>query len=113
MEELTVLLALLGGLALAWGLARALLRLLWGGAEGYLARELSEVRGRRGDLTGMEEARSALLEARRRRRRNAAAALLWGGVLAGAPFTPWTRSIYVLCSSLWILHLVRPDLRRS
>ncbi|HEX6372657.1 MAG TPA: hypothetical protein VF006_27300 [Longimicrobium sp.] len=98
-----LLLAVLGFLALAGRLGRALVRLALNAAESTAATGLAEVSERRGDITGMMETRNAAQALRRKRRltflRVAACVLL----IAVPPFAGVAREVYAACALLWFV----------
>lgn len=103
MHTLLVVLGIMGFLAVARRAARTAFRLLHGGADELLTRELSRTRARRGDLTGLQEAEAHRELARRRRRLALGALVLWGGLLLLPPLTPWPAVLYALYSLLWFV----------
>lgn len=98
-----MLLAIAGVIAVMLRLLRALFAGLRGGVEGFLARDVAETRAQRGDLTGLEDARSAAALARRRRVTALGAASIWVGLLVVPTLTPWPKLLYAAYSLLWIL----------
>lgn len=111
MRTIGLILAILGGLAVAGRAARALFRLLQRGADAFLAGETEEVRARRGDLTGMTDARQHASLAKRERLRAAGALCLWTALLLVPPLTPWPLPMYAAYSLLWLLP--RPGLHTA
>jgi hypothetical protein len=103
MDFLIVLLAIAGFLAAVRGLARASLGLLVRGVEVVMAREETDIRARRGDITGLSAADEHGALARRHRRRSALAVVFWAALLVGPLFTPWTRWLYAAWSLFWLL----------
>lgn len=103
MQIVIVLLAVLGFLAVAGRLLRALLLALGTGVESFLAREVTEVNARRGDLTALQEAEARHAIARRARFGAIARVGLWTALLAVPPFTQWTALLYACYSPLWLL----------
>jgi hypothetical protein len=103
MNVAIMLLAILGFAAAAGQLLRALLVALGTGVESFLAREVTEVNARRGDLTALQEAESRHKVARRARFGAVARVSFWTALLAIPPFTPWTAILYACYSPLWLL----------
>jgi len=103
MDFLVLVLAIAGFLAASRGLARASLGLLVRGVEVVVAREETDIRARRGDLTGLSAADEHGALARRRRLASAAAVAFWGALLVAPLLTPWTRWLYAAWSALWLL----------
>lgn len=109
MHTLLVLLGIAGFLAVATRAVRTALRLLHGGADELLTRQLSKTRAQRGDLTGLQEAETHRQLAQRRRRLALGALVLWGGLLLLPPLTPWPALLYALYALLWLVpHGGRP-----
>lgn len=102
-----LLLAVAGLAAVLVGTVRSALRLLGRGVEAYVAGQLADTRARRGDLTGMAEARDAVRRASRARLRGALVLAGWTAALVTPLLVPWTRSAYAACAALWILHWSR------
>lgn len=109
MHTLLVLLGIAGFLAVATRAGWTAFRLLHGGADELLTRQLSRTRAQRGDLTGLQEAEAHRELARRRRRLALGALVLWGGLLLLPPLTPWPALLYALYALLWLV----PPGRRS
>jgi hypothetical protein len=103
MELVILILAASGFLALLGRVVMALLRLLRGSAESFLASDVAEVRARRGDLTGLQEAKQWRGVMRRDRLRSAFRLGFWLLLLAGAPAAGFAREVYTACSVLWLL----------
>ncbi len=103
MDSLVLLLAIAGFLAVLRGLARAMLGLLVRGVEVVMAREATDIRARRGDITGLSAADEQRALARRHRRRSAAAVAFWAALIVVPVLTPWTRWLYAAWSPLWLL----------
>jgi hypothetical protein len=103
MSTAIMLLALAGAGAVVLRLLRALFAALRGGVDAFLARDIAETRAQRGDLTGLDDARSVALAARRRRRRALGGASVWGGLLVFPTLTPWPAMLYATYSLLWVL----------
>ncbi|HEX2207802.1 MAG TPA: hypothetical protein VHG93_08965 [Longimicrobium sp.] len=98
-----LLLAVLGFVALAARLGRALVRLALNAAESTHAAGLAEVSERRGDITGMLERRTAAQTLRRNRR---ITLLTAGGcflLMAIPPFAGVAREVYAACALLWFV----------
>jgi hypothetical protein len=83
--------------------AFALLNGLRGGVESLLARDLTEIRARRGDLTGVQEANELQGAARRHRLLALGAFSMWTGLLVVPPLTPWPGMLYAAYSVLWLV----------
>lgn len=105
MKPILDILAIVGFLALVWGLGLAVLQLVRGGVDGLVAGGLAETRARRGDVTGMSEAERHLARARRNRVRSAAFVAGWAALLLVPPLTPWPRAIYGAAAVFWIVHV--------
>lgn len=103
MQPLVLLLALLGFGALARRLLRSMFVLLRRGAEAFLAREAAELRARRGDLTGLDEARGSLRAARRSRALAGLGAALWLALIGVPPLLGYAAEVYALCALLWLV----------
>lgn len=106
MRELLILLSILGVLAVALRLARALLRAIGRSAEGVAAGQAVGARAQRGDLTGMAEATEWRRLAVRRRWRALTTSGLWAALLVVPAYTAWTRLIYAAYALLWVVDLV-------
>lgn len=107
MRFIGILLAVLGGIAVARRAAASLLRLAHRGVDAFVAGEIEEVRARRGDLTGLQDAQQDVRHARGARQRAAAALCLWAGLLVVPPLTPWPIPMYAAYSLLWFLPAAR------
>jgi hypothetical protein len=107
MQFLIILLAIIGFLAVAGQLLRALLLALGTGVESFLAREVTEVNARRGDLTALQESETRHRVARRARLGAVARLALWTALLAVPPFTQFTAIVYACYSPLWLLNRLR------
>lgn len=103
MHTLLVILGILGFAAVAVRASRTVFRLLHGGVEAFMSREIANTRARRGDLTGYQDALEHQLVARRRRRLALITLLLWGGLLLLPPLTPWPVALYAAYSLLWLV----------
>lgn len=97
------LLAVVGGAALVYRLARALLRLGIAAAEKTAVDGMVEVSIRHGDLTTMAERKAHVGAVRRARAGAALQALLWGGLLAVPAVFDATRPVYALAALVWLL----------
>lgn len=102
-DTLLVVVAIVGALAIARGLARTLLRLGLRAAEATTAAGLAEVSARRGDLTGLAERREVVRRARRRRTRDLGFAILWLLWLLFPPFFGIAAYAYALGAPLWLI----------
>lgn len=98
-----ILLAVVGGLALAMCAFRAGFALLVVTAEGVAQRGLADVSHRRGDITGMAERQAVLGRMKRGRLRAAARLALWLALLAVPPLLGLTLPVYSVCVLLWLL----------
>lgn len=107
MNALINILAVLGGAAALWHLARAVLRLLRGGVSGVWADEMARTHARHGDLTSLDERRRERGDARKRARRAALAVAGWLALLAVPAFTSWARAVYAGYVLLWTGPAVR------
>jgi hypothetical protein len=110
MTVLLNVLAALGILAVVLAGFRAVLRMLHGGVEAFVASEVASVRAGRGDLTGMSQAEERRATLRRTRRLYALQVLAWFVLLLAPLFTPWTRELYAGYAVLWLIprRRVRP-----
>jgi len=120
MAPLINLLAVAGIAAVVLHMLRALASAALRSAQTMLADEAGDARARRGDLTGVEDARQAVGRARIERRRAFLLAAGWGIALLAPLLTPWTRTFYACYSALWLAGRLRPrngsgsrDLRRT
>jgi hypothetical protein len=112
MDAPILILAVAGGLAILLRAGRALFLVLRGGADAIIARDVAATLARRGDLTGLQEARVAHADARRRRYLAVGVFSLWIGLLLIPSLTPWPRMLYALYSLLWLVpRRARPLLR--
>lgn len=111
LNGLLVFLSMIGGVALALRLLRALLRTGVGLAEAVTASGLAEVSARRGDLTELAERQALALRARRLARGSALHGLLWVLLLGVPVVAGWTQHVYAAASVLWLVPL--PPLRSS
>jgi hypothetical protein len=103
MNALAWLLAALGIAAIIVRAVGAAFRALRGGVEGFLARDLADVRAQRGDLTGLADAAAVRAEARRRRLVALGALAFWIGLLLVPPLTPWPAFLYAIFALLWLV----------
>jgi hypothetical protein len=103
MSTAVFLLAVAGFAAVALRAGLALFGALRGGVDAFLARDLAEVRARRGDLTGLEEAAGARSVARRRRLLALSIFTMWVGLLVVPSLTPWPLFLYASYSLLWLV----------
>ncbi len=97
------LLALAGGAALVYRLARTVLRLGIAAAEKTAVDGMVEVSIRHGDLTTMAERKAHVSAVRRARGRAALQLLLWGGLLVVPAVLDATRPVYALAALVWFL----------
>jgi hypothetical protein len=100
----------------AVGFAAVVRRLLWSifraarhGAYVLYAREIAATRARRGDLTGLEEAREWAVRARRERLRALGEASLWLALLI-IPLSFMSRPLpaFWIYSAIWLIPLSLP-----
>lgn len=103
MSLLVVVLAVIGFVAVALRVVLAILGLLRRGVDRYLADSVADVRARRGDLTGMDEARVEEQGARRALFSAFAILSFWALLLIAPALTPWPRTIYAAYSVFWLL----------
>jgi hypothetical protein len=103
MRFLIVVLAVLGFAAIALRVALALLRLLRGGVEQYVATGVADVRARRGDLTGLSDA--SVQERRARRSQLVSVGILsfWLLLLIAPALTPWPATLYAAYCVFWLV----------
>lgn len=103
MTLLLILLAIPGVLAVLLRLSTALLRAAKYSVERYVARQIKDQRGERGDLSGMAEAETVRDQAAQRQRRFVGESLVWIGLLAlPALFAPAVFA-YPFYSIFWLL----------
>ena len=102
-SPVTGLLALVGGVAIVYRLARGLLRLGLAAAEAGAAGAMVQASIRHGDLTGMAERRAQVSAVRRARTRAALEVLLWLALLAVPPMAALSRPVYALAALVWLL----------
>ena len=107
MRFLLLILAIAGFLAVARQLTRAVFILLKRSVDSFLLGEVAGARARRGDVTGLVEARTAKQERRRARWRSLLAVILWAALLALPLTTRLTLQGFALYSILWLVPLVR------
>jgi hypothetical protein len=111
-SPIVAVLAVVGGVGLAYRLVRALLRLGLVAVEGTMLAGLTEVSARQGDLTGMAERRVQTQRLRRARLRAGGFVLLWGALLAVPPLAGVAALVYAAAAPLWLLprERIRPTL---
>jgi hypothetical protein len=97
------LLALAGGAALVYRLARTVLRLGIAAAEKTAVQGMVEVSIRNGDLTTMAERQAHVAAVRRARAGAVAQTLLWSGLLVVPAILDVTRPVYALAALVWLL----------
>jgi hypothetical protein len=102
MRFLVLLLVVIGIAAVLRHLAVALLRLLKRGADEYIARQIADVRARRGDLTGLSDAQVERSIAKRARFAAVGGVSLWIGLLVVPPLTPWPELLYASYTAFWL-----------
>jgi hypothetical protein len=103
MSLVLAILAVAGFLAVVYAGVRAALRVMRGGLETFIAREVASARATRGDLSGLTEAKELQAHTRRARRLAAFQVLAWGALLVVPAFTPWTRELYAAYAVLWLV----------
>jgi hypothetical protein len=112
MTILLILLAIPGVLAVLLRLGVALLHTGKHTVEWYVARQISDQRASRGDLSGLAEAEKARAAAAREQRRFGLHALMWTLLLAFPLLVPGAVLVYPLYSLLWLLprpsHPIKP-----
>jgi len=103
MESTLVIFAVAGCAAVVRCLVRAAYRAVRQGAYVLYARELATARARRGDLTGLEEAREWVVRARKERRRALGELILWLALLAvPLHLIPEPGVVYAAYGVFWI-----------
>ena len=107
MRFLFLILAIAGFLAVARQLTQAVFILLKRSVDSFVLGEVAGERARRGDVTGLVEARAAKQERRRARLRSLLAVILWATLLALPLTTRWTLQGFALYSILWLVPLLR------
>jgi hypothetical protein len=114
MRTILLLLGAAGVAAVALRAAGALMTVISGGVESFLARDVADVRARRGDLTGLADADAVRQRARRRRFVALGVFSMWVCLLIVPPLTPWPGFLYAAYSLLWLVpRRTRPDLHAS
>jgi hypothetical protein len=108
-SPVTGLLALIGGVAIVYRLARGLLRLGLAAAEAGAGGAMVQASIRHGDLTGMAERREQVSVARRSRTGAALEVVLWLALLAVPPIAALSRPVYAVAALVWLLP--RPPIR--
>jgi hypothetical protein len=101
-ESVLVILAILGGFALASRALRATLRLALHLAEETAASGLADVSARRGDLTQLAERQAHRERARRRRRLELMTLALWTAWLLLPLVLGWLPAAYAPAALLWL-----------
>ena len=107
MRFLLLILAIAGFLAVARQLTRAVFILLKRSVDSFVLGEVAGERARRGDLTGLVEARAARQARRRARIRSLLAVIMWATLLALPLTTRVTLQGFALYSILWVWPLLR------
>ncbi len=97
------ILALLGGVALFLRVMRGALSVALRAAEIATADGMAEASARRGDLTGMSEARAAIEQAKAARVRKVAVTLGWGLWLVSPLVLGWVPEAWAIASPLWLV----------
>jgi hypothetical protein len=114
MRTAVLLLAIAGFAAVLFRAAGALVSALSGSVEGFLARDIADVRARRGDLSGLADADELAAAARRRRLVSLGVFSMWAGLLIVPALTPWPSFLYAAYSLLWLVpRRARTTLRPS
>ncbi len=103
MTILLILLAIPGVLAVLLRLGVALFGTTKHTIEWYVARQISNQRAERGDLSGLSEAEKIRNEAARQQRRWGLHALAWTTLLALPLLIPGAVIVYPLYSVLWLM----------
>ena len=103
MNAILTILAVAGIAAAAWHVLRAAVRFLSREAAGLWSDELARTRARRGDVTGLQDARREKSGLARLRRRALGEALGWTALLLAPAVTPWARTIYATYVVLWLV----------
>jgi hypothetical protein len=106
-----LLLSIAGFAAVALRAGIALVDALRGGVDSVLARDLADIRARRGDLTGLQDAADVRAAARRERMIAVTAFLMYIGLLAVPPLTPWPNLLYSAYALLWLVPRRKPGAR--
>ena len=103
MTIILILLAIPGVLAVLLRLGVALFSTARHTVEWYVARQITNQRAERGDLSGLAEAEKIRAEAARQQRRWGLHALAWTTLLAFPLLVPGAVIVYPLYSVLWLL----------
>jgi hypothetical protein len=103
MTFILILLAVPGVLAVLLRLGVALFAAAKHSVEWFVARQISNQRAERGDLSGLSEAEKIRNEAGRQQRRFGLHALIWLTLLAFPLMVPGAVIVYPLYSILWFL----------
>jgi hypothetical protein len=103
MTFVLILLAIPGVLAVLLRLGVALFGTTKHTIEWFVARQISNQRAERGDLSGLAEAEKIRGEAARQQRRWGLHALAWTTLLAFPLLVPGAVIVYPLYSILWVL----------
>jgi|GEM_PF-497449 len=104
MNLIIYILAALGAIALLRRIYISAARAVRHGVYTIYAREIAANRERRGDLTGWEEARAWVDDARRGRREALISALLWCALLIGPIWAPIEAlPIYAFYPLIWLI----------
>jgi hypothetical protein len=113
MTILLILLAIPGVLAVLLRLGVSLLHTGKHTMEWYVARQISNQRAGRGDLSGLAEAEKIRAAAAREQRRHGMHALIWILLLAFPLLIPGAVIVYPLYSILWLLPRRRYSVRSA
>jgi hypothetical protein len=103
MTIILILLAIPGVLAVLLRLGVALFSATRHTVEWYVARQISNQKAERGDLSGLAEAEKIRNEAARQQRRWGLHALVWTTLLAFPLMIPGAVIVYPFYSILWLL----------
>lgn len=103
MKFILIVLAVAGFVAALRRLAFAAFRLIKGGVDSYVMRELGSVRAERGDLTGLREAHDWRRKTRVLRARAGLAVLFWAALLSVPLMTRRPLPIFAAYAALWLL----------
>ncbi|MBR9989380.1 MAG: hypothetical protein KFH98_06460 [Gemmatimonadetes bacterium] len=103
MHTAIILLAVAGALAVLLRMLRALFAALRGGVDAFIAHDVAGTRAQRGDLTGVDDARTEAALARRRRLLAVGTASMWIALLVAPTLTPWPTFMYACYSLLWLI----------
>ena len=103
MSLLLVLIALPGIAAVLLHWSRSVFETARYSIELLVARQISDSRAARGDISGMSEAESFRQNSRAKRWRSVTHTLIWTGVLLFPLIIPGTLLVYALYGLLWLV----------